>query len=369
MLKLKTFAAAILAAGALSACDIEGAIDDLEKQAIDAAFQTIQDAARQKGGDAVLVRPGAEYVIEINNPQSPINGAKVVIPAAAIPTDVEQAAVAIYGIDNGGAVKSTDSHKLVGPVASIGFTKLPGAEEVEPLANLNITLPYTESATAPAEQIVLINVNGDASLLEFEGSAATGGKATGGSKKYNLFGAFWEVDYDGTSDAPEGSLIYKVTSSDGSKSCAGLIENVNERITEKSYRYQGAGYSFLIAVSPTLTIDTTSDATAVPYSPPTAVPAPISHAGPYGSWLFSCAGLDGTALGGNVQTLTLGSLNFSNWVEASAGTSETCGANACTPRTGSVDFDFALDAALSDGSTVKAKMNTTINDFVWTTEP
>lgn len=356
-MRFKLFTAAVMAAGTLTACSIESTLDDLEKSAIDAAFKTIQDAARQKGGDAVLVRPGAEYVIEINNPQSPINGAKVVIPAAAIPADVEQAAVAIYGIENGGAVKSTDAHKLVGPVASIGFNKLPGAEEVEPLANLNITLPYTEAATAPAEQIVLINVNGDASLLEFEGSAATGGKATGGSKKFNLFAPFWAVDYDGATPAPEDSLIYKVTSSDGSKSCAGLVENVSSRITEKGFTHNGTDFTFLVVVSPTLTLSSHTG----------SAPRPESNtlnmlAVPYGSNLLSCTTLDGTVLGGSVQTAGTVEATVGGWVETAPVT--TTGAGNFL-YTGTLDVDAVLDFTASDGSTVKARLNTTLTDFLW----
>lgn len=369
MRKLNFFAAAVLAAGAISACNIESVVDDLENSAIDAAFKTIQDAARSKGGDAVLVRPGADYTIEINNPESAINGAKVVIPAAAIPTDVEQAAVAIYGVDAGGAIKSTDSHKLQGPAASIGFTKLPGAEEVTPLADLQITLPYTEAATAPAEQIVLINVNGDGSLAEFTGSSATGGKVTGGSKKYNMFSAFWAVDYDGTSEAPEGTLIYKITSADGSKSCAGLVDDAGSKFSEAVYGYGGTdGFRFRMIVGTALTIDTVGDSAITPLAMPTTiVNVPLN--GPYGSWALNCASLDGTVLGGTVTTANALSLSVANFVKASDGTSETCGVNACTPHTGTLEIDAMLDFVASDGSTVKASLNATAANFTWYTEP
>lgn len=355
-MKIRLLSAALVAVGVLTACNIESTLDDLEKSAIDAAFKSIQDAARQKGGDAVLVRPGAEYVIEINNPQSPINGAKVVIPAAAIPADVEQAAVAIYGIDGSGPFTSSDSHKLMGPVASIGFTKLPGAEEVTPLADLKITLPYTEAATAPAEQMVLLNFNGDGSLAEFSDSSAAGGKVTGGSKKYNTFGSFWAVDYDGATPAPEDSLIYKVTSSDGNKSCAGLVENVAARIPEKGFTYNGTDFTFVLVVTPALSISSDNG----------SAPRPVSNtlnmlAAPYDAITLSCTTLDGTVLGGAVQAAGTMEATVGGWVETAA--PQTIGANF--RYTGTLNIDAVLDFTAADGSTVKARLNTTLTDFLW----
>ena len=95
-------------------CGADKVVDDAKDAAVKAAFESIKNAAEANGGTAAIV--DGETTIEVTDPASPIAGAKVFVPAGAIPAGVDNAAISMQG----GTLpeEQADDVKTAGPGAS-----------------------------------------------------------------------------------------------------------------------------------------------------------------------------------------------------------------------------------------------------------
>jgi hypothetical protein len=349
----------------LGACNVQGALDDLKDQAIDKAFKAVSDNAKAHGGNAILVRPGKEYILTVNDPASKINGATIKVPADALPADTEQAALAIQVAPV--AAVSTEGLKVAGPSAAVILTKLPDGEMVTPLKGLSFGLPYAADTSYDTKKLVLSVLGTDTKVTIPVGSKSdeTKKQVLADSVTFNVITAVLQVDYAG-GDAPANSFVYKITNADGSKSCSGWNEAAAASFTgDKKFYYGGTTWAYLINLLGQGSVNIVAGAPGALDVPSTGTSVDLGTA----TLTITCVALDGTSLGGDQATPGTESLMLSNWTEGSAGTADMCNGSACTPHTGSVDAVGHFDFTTSNGDIVKAALNVTIADFVWYTVP
>lgn len=357
MLKLKTFAAAILAAGALSACSVESIVDDINNAAIDSAFDIIKQSVEAQGGAAARVKPGQEVILEVTNTASPIAGATVKVPANALPSDVEIAAVSIYHLP---VIDGANEDVVVhGNGALIAVTKLPGLEEVVLAAPVTISLPITTTSTKPIEQIVLGSSDiGAGGIVAVEGSKGDAAKkqAVGDATNLkNAFAASWKVDYTGGA-ADADTLIYKVTKADASV-CVGARSLAEGANLVASISNTGFDYQFTLAVGLTNPVAYTHTQATNYAALPTATSATIPVVN---TFAITCGGSAYAADG----TITKGDLSVTNWLQSSE--SATVGG---TTHIGSATIVGEVDYTTTAGDHVQAAFSGSKTDFNWFTNP
>lgn len=357
MLNLKSFAAVILAVGALSACSVESLVDDLNDAAIDSAFDVINQNAEALGGKAVKVKRGQEVTLEVVNPASPINGATVKIPAGAIPADYDLAALSIQNapvIDG-----ANEDVVLNGPGALVTLVSLPGLEAITPAVALTIALPITSTSTKPVEQIVLGSYDTSAlALAAVDGSKGDDAKkqAVGDTTVLTYpFAASWKVDYTGGA-AEENSLIYKVTKADSSV-CVGYRALTDTNVQSGISDADMAGYQFTLALGLTNPVAFTQTQLGSYGTPPTSTSVNFVVDN---TFQITCGGTAFVKDG----AVTKDDLSFSNFVESSA-TTVAGGTN----HVGSVKLMGEFDYMTAGGDHVQLSFDATKSDFNWFTNP
>lgn len=352
----------LLATLSLAACDIEGVVDDINEQAIQAGFDTVKTAAEQNGGAAEMVTPGQATTLTVNNPDSPINGATVVVPAGAVGSDVEKAVVAVLGYTTPG---SPEDPIFTGPSAIVQLKKLPGLEDITPAVALTVSLPYAADNSYPVAQLTM------GALDTAVAGAADVAGSKGDEAKKQVVGdvtdltkpllAIWNVQYDGGPAYP-GTFIFKVTKADGSV-CKGLYRG--ESVISSGIRMAagGAGWEYT-AILGNASQATLFKAGTADLATPEAAPVTLTLDASGTS--LACLGTTYAADGGTVTTLEA---VYSNWVElAPLPSAQTCtlwGGPHCYTHSGDVDLVATLDYMTAAGDHVQAASDVRAMGVVW----
>lgn len=352
----------LIAALSLAACDIDSVVDDINDQAVQAAFDTVKGTAEASGGAAELVTPGQATTLTVNNPDSPINGATVVVPAGAVGSDVEKAVVAVLGYTT---PASPEDPVFNGPAAIVQLKKLPGLEDITPAVALTVGLPYAADNSYAVDQLTLGVL--DASV----GSATDVAGSTGDEAKKQVSGdvtdlskpllAIWNVQYDGGPAYP-GTFIFKVTKADGSV-CKGLYRGDSVISSGIRMAAGGAGWEYS-AILGNASQATLFKAAADDLATPEAAPVTLSLDASGTS--MSCLGTTYAADGGTVTALEA---VYSNWVESSAlPSAQSCtlwGGPFCYSHSGDVDLVATLDYMTAAGDHVQAASDVRAFGVVW----
>lgn len=352
-MNFKLIAAAFTTVAALTACNIQSSLDDLNQEVIDAAFDTIKQEAETQGGAAAKVERGKEVTIEVTNPESLIFGATVKVPADALPADVDLATVSIFYFPvMEPAPSALAAH---GNGAKVTLTKLPSGEDVLPVAALTISLPVTKDSTKPIGDIVLGTVRtDDGTLVAVENGRSDAAKkhAVGDTKGFTTpFIAAWKIAYEGGA-ADENSLIVKVTAAGDECIAFGKLnpDLVVASITDSSgwYKWElgvNAGGAFLSQ-------NTVKD---------TAIGSPDAGASlPSDGFTVQCG--QNQYIATTFDKFTLG---LSDWSE----TSQVPGSSGGTTHLGSVKLSGEFDYTTVEGARVQGAVNVTKTGFNWFTNP
>jgi hypothetical protein len=354
----KLFAgAAILGTLSLAACDVEGAITDLQNDLVDAAFQTIRDDAQANGGDALMLHAGTAATLTVKNPASPINGATITVPADALPADAANVAITIQTPPAGLPSLSPDDLKINGPLAAVVLVALPDGAEVKLVKPINIALPYAAGDTYPADKLVLGNVPKTASdgiPTKVEGSSSDAAKkqVKGDVLEPNLLMALYPVTWDGVAAASANTLVYKVLAADGTTEvCVGLIDLLAQKVVSQSRESSAAGDLVTLGfagVGSTLSLVNNTNVDAV-VAPPTTNTVDVVAAA--SELTFTCKGV--TYAG--TQNLAA-TFSFTNFV----------GDAVNNPHVGTIDLTAAIDVKTQTGERVLGKIGTTtLPNFSW----
>lgn len=361
-MKYRSFALFASMALSVAACDVQSVVDDLNDQAVQAAFDTVEASAEASGGAAELVSAGQETTLTVNNPNSPINGATVVVPAGALGSDVDKAVVAVLGYTT---PVSPEDPVFNGPAALVQLKKLPGLEDIVPLAPLVVGLPYAADNSYPVDQLtmgMLDTTNGGAADVEGskgdEAKKQVVGDVTDLTKPLL---AVWGVQYDGGAAYP-GTFIYKVTKGDGT-TCKGLFRG--DGIISSGIRMAagGAGWEYNAVLGNAAQATLFKAGTADMATPETA---PVTLA-------LDAAGTSVTCLGGTYAadgaTVTALEVVYSNWEEPAAlPSAQTCtlwGGPYCYTHNGDVDLVATLDYVTAAGDHVQAAADVRARGVLW----
>jgi hypothetical protein len=342
-------------------CDVEGALNDLaddaKKAAIETAFAVIQETAEANGGTAAMVN--GETTIEVTKADSPILGAKVVVPAGAIPAGIEYAAVAIEG----GTLPDVqaDDVKTAGPGAVVILRNLDTGEDITPAAKLKITLPFKADTKYPKAKLNL-GIQGEGIFGALEGSKTDDGAdtVTGESDKTGLFAAIWPVSYEG-GPAAANTLVFTVFK-DGKQLCAGYFEDAAAQLLAAGMDYMTTGSQYVFATGFQSNASTSRvSASFSTFTPPDpeSLSLPYIVADPLGSVV--CPDASEHSAVGAAENLSLLA-----WTTTTAAATATCAAtDDCFVTVGTAHVTLEMDFTANSGAQVKIAFDVTIPDFQW----
>jgi hypothetical protein len=168
----------------LSACGIADEINDAIKETqaalIEEAFEKILDEAKDANGSAVQV--GAEGgELAFDEAGHPLEGTKVVIPAAALPEGVEHAVLSAVPIVDF-ALAGT-SHTTAGPAVLIELRSLPELNSVTLVADATVQVPVT-GATDP---VAVGHIGQDGAVEELPAADGAEGTVAGLTDNFSPF--------------------------------------------------------------------------------------------------------------------------------------------------------------------------------------
>lgn len=344
----------VAGAFALAACNVDNVVNNLKQQAIDAAFQTIVQNAKDNGGDAVMLHAGTAGKLVVTNTASPLYGAEIDVPADALPADASNVALAIQTPPAGtpGLGLDPDNLKNAGPVSLVVLMQLPEVTEVKLVKPITITLPYAKDVSYPAAKLQLSNFpKHDATTPKVvDGSKSDTAKktVTGASMEPNILRAVWPVDFALGDAVAANSFIYKVTGSDNSVKCAGEVTDVTTKFTMKT-RDTTSGLAVALAGVGSLFSLASTGATGV-VAPPVAT-ATVVVTPDVATLSLQCLG--GTFAAANVVK---SDMTFTNFVSADA---------TAHPAVGAVDVSGQLDFTTATGEHVIGELKATVPDFSW----
>ncbi len=337
----------------LTACDVDAELEnlgnDLENTLIESAFDALRQTAEDNGGAAVLLAPGQEYELAVTDAESPLFGARVIIPTGALPADIERAAATIQTAGEPGAT-ATDAVKAAGPFATIAIVGLPSLQAIDLQTDISITLPYAKDTAYPLNEFALGRFSSDG-ISAIDGSSVDQGTQTVAGETKDLdaaFAAAWRVDYKGGAVDP-GAFAYKVTH-DEDVLCVGRQDGFSAEGSTFIVA-GGFGFSFSGGTGTTMLVESGQllfDASAT-------FPQPL----PAGKFTVVCDG--------NTYTHdSVSGLNVVSWTESSSAGANCFGADDdCTEATGTVVVQGHVQYPGLNGETIKAGINVTIENFLW----
>lgn len=121
--------------------------ESLIKAIADKIAEALIAAIEADGGKAILVKPGQAFSLEIDDPNNPLYGTKVDLPADALPETIESA---LLSIERSNYDRSTEGQRRVGVPAEIRLRPyVPEREEFSDAADDRITLRTEATVRVP----------------------------------------------------------------------------------------------------------------------------------------------------------------------------------------------------------------------------
>lgn len=340
-MKFSRVLAPVVAGFLMSACSIssvfEAIVDDLQAQAL----QSIIDNAKANEGDAVVFKAadGADLTIASGS----IAGARVVIPANALPEGVDEAVLAI-SYDGLYAVPGTE-YVAGGNTVQVTLQVVPTLEDVgELVTDATVYVPFGDAvSTAEDEAAVGLghDVGGTIEIITAEVDLDAG-LVSGGTTTFSPFLAVLPAP----EELPQDVVVYTYSVTDASGTlCEGsVLESAMAATFESTIQTAAIADTWV-----DLWLDDTAGASV--YIMGGWFAAPVLLDGP-ASMTEVTWNIDVTNCGGSDYMFDAVAVEgtMSNWVESDAQAQADCGQTndqACTRHVGMADAAISTSAAVN----------------------
>jgi hypothetical protein len=335
--------AAVAAGFLLAGCGIEAAFDDFVAGVQAELLQGVIDGAKANDGDAVVFSPadGADLAIS----EGPIAGARVVIPANALPAGVTSAVLAIYH-DASYAVPGTEQVGA-GPAVQVTLQSVPSLETIASLTtDATVTAPYGDAVSTETDEAdVALGHDVGGTLEVIDGETDTeAGLVSGGTTTFSPFLAVLPAPV--IDETPEPVVFAYTVTDTGGVLCEGsLLEAAVSATFESTIQSAGISDTWL-DIWLDDTAGTSFNLSGGWFSAPVLLngPTALTEATSWNVDVVNCGGndymFDAIAVTGTM----------SNWSESSALQQTDCGQTddqSCLRHVGAADASIATDAVVN----------------------